>query len=302
MWSSLVPLLTQDSCQDSKVSFSLPLENPKPYANRLQLMTMHYRGGQTFIVIQDETQPQFSIHNDLPLTVYFSMTKNTDKKRRMPQSEIVQVHQHSSTLVASQCPLTSLVKAETNNCNFTIFLTSVQPKNIPGKRFDQDWELISVNQIKDWSVGLDMADTVQDTFCSIPGYGESSIRFERANGMVYLFIRPFSNNEISAKDIRSRIADTSRSSTPDEDKEYCVSPSSASDFSHVSEDEKTFCTVQSPQSNISSRTHYLSALDDTHCKIIFLILSSFFTTKLRKRSQKLESCCPCYSFLNNAQP
>ena len=189
------------------------------------------------------------------------------------QSEIVLVHRNSSTLVASQCPLTSMLKAESNNCNVAIFLTSiVQPKKDPlppGRRLDQDWEFISVDQIKDWSAGLDtfQVDTVQDTHCSIPGYGESSIRFERANGTVHLFVRPFSNNEISAKDVRSRIADTSRSSTPDPDKEYCVSPSSASDFSHVSEDEKTFCTVQSPQSNISSRTHYLSALEDAHCKI-----------------------------------
>ena len=271
-WSSLVPLpLYQDSCQDSKMSFSLPLENPQPYANRLQLMTMHHRGGQTYLVIQSDGQPQFSIHNDLPLTVYFSNT--ADKKRRIlpdPQGEIVQVHQSSSVLVAaSKCSFKSLVKAESNNGNVTIFLTSVQPKNVQGKRFDQDWELISADkQIKDWSAALDVAadNAVTETCCNIPGYGESSIRLERANGMVSLFIRPFSDNEISAKDIRSRIkADKSRSSTPDE---LCPDLSSASEFSHTSEpdfatEENSFySTIQSPQSNISARTHYRSALLD----------------------------------------
>ena len=76
----------------------------------------------------------------------------------------------------------SLLKAETDNSKFTVYLTGIQPKMDKDKKIEQDWELISVNHIKDWSNGLDMSESVQDTYCHIPGYGEASIHMEAVNG------------------------------------------------------------------------------------------------------------------------
>ena len=85
MWSSLLTLPENDdslssspSSPDSKMSLSLPLPNPTlPYNNRLQILTMHQRGGQTYLVFQDDNQPQFSVHNRLPSTVFFSVATSS---------------------------------------------------------------------------------------------------------------------------------------------------------------------------------------------------------------------------------
>ena len=80
-WSSLLTLpdnQNDDSSPDSKMSLSLPLPSPIDYNNRLQILTMHQREGQTHLVFQDDNQPQFSVHNCLPSTVSFSVAATTE--------------------------------------------------------------------------------------------------------------------------------------------------------------------------------------------------------------------------------
>ena len=119
-------------------------------------------------------------------------------------SEIVQVLRDTSLLVASPTPIKSIVKAESQNSNFIIFLSCSQiAQQFNKKQDNQEWELIG--QTKDcWSTGLPVMMISESTYCNIPGHGEASVRIERSNGTIFVFLAPFSDNEISAKDVRSR--------------------------------------------------------------------------------------------------
>lgn len=83
---------------------------------------------------------------------------------------------------------------------------------------------------------MDTNSVNRDNFLAIPGYGDSVIRVERLAGRVHLYVDPFSGREISAKDIRGRIADSS---------------------DEMSETLDSFCTLYSPKQDDSE---YFSAL------------------------------------------
>ena len=204
--------------------------------------------------------------------------------------------------MASPTPIKSIVKAESQNSNFVIFLScyvNVQPTKKQSAD-NQDWELIGVNnKTKDWSPGLPVMGNVTspDTYCNIPGHGEASVRIERVNGTIFVFLTPFSDNEISAKDVRSRIAaesSTCSSSPLATQNDVFVSPVSRGSSDIDSEGEKSFCTLQSPLSTLSNRTHYLSALendDQQHCQSSSLMSKFCLTFLLEKFSFILADDC-----------
>merc|ERR1711976_1008787 len=99
----------------------------------------------------------------------------------LPRSDIIPVPRDKRLLVASPTPIKSIVKAESNNANFVIFLSCIAQHSETTKKSkrssDQEWEVISsVNQTKDWSPSLTLIGNVHDTNCHIPGYGEASVR------------------------------------------------------------------------------------------------------------------------------
>ena len=192
-------------------------------------------------------------------------------------SEIVQVLRDTSLLVASPTPIKSIVKAESQNSNFIIFLSCSQiAQQFNKKQDNQEWELIG--QTKDcWSTGLPVMMISESTYCNIPGHGEASVRIERSNGTIFVFLAPFSDNEISAKDVRSRciLAENTEFSR-------CSSPNDVSRCSDdYSEGEKSFCTLQSPLSTLSNRTHYLSALENNDES--YSLMSKFCLTFLLEK-------------------
>ena len=94
-------------------------------------------------------------------------------------------------------------------------------------------------------------DTINDHFFAVPGYGDAVVHVERRAGRVHIFLHSFSENEISAKEVRSRILEVSSNEETSEG------------------EEGSFCTIYSPISatanstlNRSGKTVYHSAIED----------------------------------------
>ena len=91
-------------------------------------------------------------------------------------------------------------------------------------------------------------------FLALPEHADIIVHLERSTGMIHLVIDPFSENEVSAKDIRSRI----------------IELSSTEEISEDSVDENSgFLTIGSPSqpeikdqhSQLTAKSHYLSAIE-----------------------------------------
>ena len=113
-----------------------------------------------------------------------------------------------------------------------------------------DWEV--VNPSDSWSDAIEVIATINDHFFAVPGYGDAVVHVERRAGRVHIFLHSFSENEISAKEVRSRILEASSNEETSE-----------------GEGEGSFCTIYSPISatanstlNRSGKTVYHSVIED----------------------------------------
>ena len=129
------------------------------------------------------------------------------------------------------------------------YFSAIEPKTMT-VTIPTDWEV--VNHADSWSDAIEALATVKDHFFAIPGYGDAVVHVERRVGRIHVFLHSFLENEISAKEVRSRILEAS----------------SSNDEETSEAEEGSFCTIYSPTSVVNStlnktgKTEYHSAIED----------------------------------------
>ena len=142
----------------------------------------------------------------------------------------------------------SMTKVENRNAMAKCYFSAIEPKAM-SVTIPADWEV--VNHSDSWSDAIEVINTINDHFFAVPGYGDAVVHVERRAGRVHIFLHSFSENEISAKEVRSRILEVSSNEETSEG------------------EEGSFCTIYSPISatanstlNRSGKTVYHSAIED----------------------------------------
>ncbi len=233
-WSD--PVCLEDcrsASKDSLKSIVLPFAMRRVHS--LLTLTMHQRAGQLFAVLRRDACPFFVLHNQLQCPVFFRASANnaTTDTFRAPAS--------STISAPSPASVQSMAKVENLNAKTKFHLTVVEA--LPETRLGHDWEVVSSH--RQWSEGIDIQGSPRDHYVAVPGYGDAIVHVEKVGRQVFVFVDPFSGKEISAKDVRGRIFESSS----------LVSLDSCS--SDTSELEQTFCTIQSP-----AATEYHSAIEE----------------------------------------
>ncbi|CAL4195901.1 unnamed protein product [Meganyctiphanes norvegica] len=187
--------------QDRRFSFSLPVSDSitEDYLlNRAFLLTYHHYNGQVKLVIQKDPSPQLLIHNNTHTLLILGqssykeegiMEEETDIFAAMPSVPAGKAVHYTFPFIVHKFP-----EIFTDNTNF------------PRLHFSQP-DILNNAETEEvlWSQGVDIHQHY-DQFVSIPGHGDVKVRIERVGHTTHAFIDPVSRVEVSARDIRSRIA------------------------------------------------------------------------------------------------
>lgn len=197
------PIILRDSYhqQDRRFSFTLPVHESvvENYVlNRAFLLTYHNYNGQVKLVIQKDPTPQLLIHNNTQTLLILGqssykeegiMEEETDIFAAMPSVPPGKAVHYTFPFIAHKFP-----EIFTDDTNF------------PRLHFSQP-DILNNAETEEvlWSQGVNIHQHY-DQFVSIPGHGDVKVRIERVGHTTHAFVDPVSRVEVSARDIRSRIA------------------------------------------------------------------------------------------------
>ena len=177
--------------QDFRATVSLPIKDPDGVSNELFILTMHKRNGQCFVVVKEDDQPQFILHNKLIIDVTFKVaTENSDTDYLASSN--------SDHLFTSDLALETLSIAESSSNSLTLMLSATKKCQTV-----EDWEVVGQDRSL-WSEPINLA-LYHEHFVTVPGYGDVTCNIESLGNVTHIYIEPVSKIEVSAKEIRSRI-------------------------------------------------------------------------------------------------
>ena len=153
-------------------------------------------------------------------------------KPRSGKSSLLKVPAGLTSGASAPTTIESMIKVENRNAMAKCYFSAIEPKNM-AVTIPTDWEV--VNHADSWSDAIEALATVKDHFFAIPGYGDAVVHVERRVGRIHVFLHSFSENEISAKEVRSRILEAS-----------------SNDEETSEGEEGSFCTIYSPTSVVNS--------------------------------------------------
>ncbi|XP_050696701.1 intermembrane lipid transfer protein VPS13B-like isoform X2 [Eriocheir sinensis] len=192
------PVVVQDAPIDQRRTFTLPSRSSvAPVLNRSFLLTCHKHRGQVKMVVQEDPAPQMVIHNNTGALLILGqsspkeegiMEEELDTFAAMPSVPPNKSVHYTFPYVSQRFP-----EILANNIAY------------PRLHFSQPDILNNETEEVLWSQGVDIQQHY-DQFVSIPGHGDVKVRMERVGHTSHIFIDPVSRVEVSARDIRSRIA------------------------------------------------------------------------------------------------
>ena len=223
-WSNLLNLGNCiDLEHDIRISVSLPNDtncvdgrnmNEETHAageviNELIFVSLHQRQGSVYLVLQNDNQPQFVIHNNVNLPICFIEQETGLNRYNLAINQTKIIHRvagQKSYLYSSVFASSNLPKVESMDSAIQIAF-SVIPEN----NSSNEGKLL--NQSLPWSEWFDISNSnkyLHEYYIRIPGYGDVAIHLEPLGNTVHVYIQPISEMEIPAKEIRSRILASSQ--------------------------------------------------------------------------------------------
>ncbi|XP_042214275.1 vacuolar protein sorting-associated protein 13B-like isoform X1 [Homarus americanus] len=192
------PVVVKDTPPDQRMTFTLPDRDSGPVLNRSFLVTSHKHLSQTKMVVQIDPSPQMIIHNNTNALLILGqsstkeegiMEEELDMFAAMPSVPPSKAVHYTFPYISHRFP-----EITTNSVAY------------PRLHFSQP-DILNNAETEEvlWSQGVDIQQHY-DQFVSIPGYGDVKVRIERVAHTTHVFIDPVSRVEVSARDIRSRIA------------------------------------------------------------------------------------------------
>ncbi|XP_047490310.1 vacuolar protein sorting-associated protein 13B-like isoform X4 [Penaeus chinensis] len=192
------PVVVRDNPPDQRMTFTLPDDQESAILNRSFLVTSHKYQGQTKMVVQEDPSPQMIIHNNTKALLILGqsstkedgiMEEELDMFAAMPSVPPNKAVHYTFPYISQRFP-----NVVSNNAAY------------PRLHFSQPDVLNNAESEEVlWSQGVDIQQHY-DQFVSIPGHGDVKVRIEKVGHTVHVFIDPVSRVEVSARDIRSRIA------------------------------------------------------------------------------------------------
>nr|XP_045624119.1 vacuolar protein sorting-associated protein 13B-like [Procambarus clarkii] len=192
------PVVIKDAPPDQRMTFTLPNNDDGPVLNRSFLVTSHKHFGQIKMVVQMDPSPQMLIHNCTSALLILGqsstkeegiMEEELDMFAAMPSVPASKAVHYTFPYISHRFP-----EITTNNTAY------------PRLHFSQP-DILNNAETEEvlWSQGVDIQQHY-DQFVSVPGYGDVKVRIEHVAHTTHVFIDPVSRVEVSARDIRSRIA------------------------------------------------------------------------------------------------
>ncbi|KAK8395541.1 hypothetical protein O3P69_005567 [Scylla paramamosain] len=192
------PIVVQDMPTDQRRTFTLPSRSSMaPVLNRSFLLTYHKHQGQVKMVVQEDPAPQMVIHNNT--SALLILGQSSPKEEGIMEEELDTFAAMPSVPPCKSVHYTFPYVSQ----RFPEILSSTV--TFPRLHFSQPDILNNETEEVLWSQGVDIQQQY-DQFVSIPGHGDVKVRMERVGHTSHVFIDPVSRVEVSARDIRSRIA------------------------------------------------------------------------------------------------
>ena len=189
------------------------LFTPDEVTNELIFVSLHQKEGIVYLLLQNDEQPQYIIHNGLKVPLCFVEAQTGDNKYvpslNLP-SVIHKINGRKSYLYSSVFASANLSKVESMDNEIQMAFSA-----IPKDRIAEECEL--VDQSLEWSEWFDLSNSnryLQDYFIRIPGHGDVSIQLEPLANTCHVYIEPISQLEVPAREIRSRITASPQVSPP----------------------------------------------------------------------------------------
>ncbi|XP_068242883.1 intermembrane lipid transfer protein VPS13B isoform X1 [Palaemon carinicauda] len=192
------PVIIRDGLADQRMTFTLPSKESGPILNRSFLITAHKHFGQVKMIVQVDPSPQMILHNNTKALLILGqsslkeegiMEEELDMFAAMPSVPPSKAVHYTFPYISQKFPNILANGAAYPRLHFS------QPDILNNAETE---EVL-------WSQGVDIQQHY-DQFVSIPGHGDVKVRIEHVGQTTHVFIDPVSRVEVSAKDIRSRIA------------------------------------------------------------------------------------------------
>ncbi|KAK3850769.1 hypothetical protein Pcinc_042542 [Petrolisthes cinctipes] len=199
------PAVIRDNLPDRRMTITLPntnANNINPNTNTLNrsfLLTHHRHRGQVKLVVQNDPSPQMVIHNNTPALLILG--QSSSKEEGIMEEEL-----DLFAAMPSVPPNQSVLYTFPHTADTFPHIPPSATQHTPRLHFSQP-DVLNNAEVEEvlWSQGVDIQQQY-DQFVSIPGHGDVKVRTERIAHTAHVFVDPVSRVEVSARDIRSRIA------------------------------------------------------------------------------------------------
>nr|XP_053626537.1 intermembrane lipid transfer protein VPS13B-like [Cherax quadricarinatus] len=192
------PVVIKDTPPDQRMTFTLPNSDDGPVLNRSFLVTSHKHFGQIKMVVQVDPSPQMIIHNCT--NALLILGQSSTKEEGIMEEEL------DMFAAMPSVPANKAVHYTFPYMSFKFPEITTNSIACPRLHFSQP-DILNNAETEEvlWSQGVDIQQHY-DQFVSVPGCGDVKVRIERVAHTTHVFIDPVSRVEVSARDIRSRIA------------------------------------------------------------------------------------------------